>query len=62
MVSQRLLTSIMSTSSACDIGLEESVKVTCGIGAGDVTMSGTGEISGVSWACRVDGALLRFVS
>jgi hypothetical protein len=61
-VSQRLLMSIMSISSACDIGMEVSVKVTCGIGAGEVTTTCTGEICGVYWTSWLGGALLRIVS
>jgi hypothetical protein len=61
MVSQRLLASIMSISSAFDMGLDASVKETFGIG-GDVSMRATDEICGVSWSRLVDRASLRFVS
>jgi hypothetical protein len=54
--------SIMSISSARDIGLEVSVKVTCGIGAGEVTTTCAREFCGVDWTSGLGKALLRIVS
>lgn len=54
--------SIMSISSARDIGLEVSVKVTCGIGAGEVTKTCAVKFCGVYWTGWLGEALLRIVS
>lgn len=48
MVSHKLLISIMSISSAFDVGVEGSVKVTCEVGGCGVTMIGMGEVCGES--------------
>ena len=59
MVSQRLLTSIMSISPAFVTGQDVSVMLVSGAGCGDVIMNVTGEGCGASWTCLVDEASLQ---